>query len=104
MADQPNVYGSPQPAPAEKPPDAVSTTRAQIAELEKQKLKLDQEINRLTAIPRSSTGETQNLGNAPTPDPIEPNVNEPGNVIYQNPPDPAASVPSTPPKVAVTDA
>jgi hypothetical protein len=61
-----------------------------VANAERELLKLKQEVNKAQAIPKSSTGETQNLGNAPTPDPLEPTVNEPGNVVFQNPEPPAA--------------
>jgi hypothetical protein len=64
-----------------------------VANAERELLKLKQQINAYQAIPKSSTGETQNLGNAPTPDPLEPTVNEPGNVRFENPPptEPAAA-------------
>jgi hypothetical protein len=72
-----------------------------VAAAEREILKLKQQVNRYQAIPRSSTGETQNLGNAPTPDPLEPTVNEPGNVVFQThlEPDPAGGtkVVPTPP-------
>jgi hypothetical protein len=54
-----------------------------VADAEREILKLKQKINKHQAIPKSSTGETHNLGNAPTPDPVEPTVNEPGNVVFQ---------------------
>jgi hypothetical protein len=54
-----------------------------VANAERELLKLKQQVNRYQAIPKSSTGETTNLGNAPTPAPIEPTVNEPGNVIFE---------------------
>jgi hypothetical protein len=54
-----------------------------VATAEKEVLKQKQQLNRYQAIPKSSTGETQNLGNAPTLEPIEPTVNEPGNVIFR---------------------
>lgn len=52
---------------------------------EKEGLKAKQELNKYQSIPRSSTGETQNIGNAPTPEPLEPTINEPGYVVFQNP-------------------
>ena len=61
-----------------------------VADAERAYQKAQQALNKHQAIPRSSTGETQPLGNAPTPDPIEPNVTEPGNVFLQTPPEPAA--------------
>jgi hypothetical protein len=61
-----------------------------VANAERELLKLKQQVNASQAIPKSSTGATENLGNAPTPAPLEPTVNEPGNVVFQNPEPPAA--------------
>jgi hypothetical protein len=93
--------------PADKPANPVAEKtpvnaeaaklQEQVANAEREMLKLEQQINKYQSIPRSSTGETHPLGNAPTPDPVEPTVNEPGNVYLQTPPDPAAAVPPKPP-------
>jgi hypothetical protein len=64
-----------------------------VASAEKEVLKQKQQLNRYQAIPKSSTGETHNLGNAPTPDPVEPTVNEPGYVMLQTPAEPAGAAP-----------
>ena len=86
-------------AKADAVPAETERVRNLIAEKDKHIKELEQEINRLQAIPRSSTGETYPLGNAPTPEPPEPTVNLPGNVMFQSPPDPAAEKPT--PRVAV---
>ncbi len=70
--------------------DKTTEHLSAVANAEREILKLKQELNRYQAIPKSSTGETQNLGNAPTPEPAEPTVNEPGNVVYQAPAEPEA--------------
>jgi hypothetical protein len=80
--------------------EATERVRKLVAEKDKQIKELEQEINRLQAIPRSSTGVEYPLGNAPTPQPPEPTVNLPGNVMFQSPPDPAAEKPS--PRVVPT--
>ena len=77
--------------------DEAAKLQSQIAAHEREGLKLKQQLNKHQAIPRSSTGETHPLGNAPTPDPIEPTVNEPGNVMLQTPPEPAAAGAAKPP-------
>lgn len=64
---------------------ADDKTATELANAEREILKLKQQLNRYQSTPKSSTGETQNLGNAPTPAPLEPTVNEPGNVIFHNP-------------------
>jgi hypothetical protein len=66
--------------------DEVSKAREALAQHARELKKLEQQINKLTAIPKSSTGQTENLGNAPTPPPLEPTVNEPGYVVFENPP------------------
>jgi hypothetical protein len=63
---------------------------SEVAKAEREILKLKQKINRHQAIPKSSTGETHNLGNAPTPEPVEPTVNEPGNVVFKTHSEPDA--------------
>jgi hypothetical protein len=82
-------------------PERASKVTDEVAQHQRAIKKLEQEINRYQAIPKSSTGETHNLGNAPTPPPLEPTVNEPGYIVFQNPPDPAASVASKPPESKV---
>lgn len=62
--------------------DAV---QAQIRQATKTMMEAQQALNRHQAIPRSNTGATENLGNAPTPPPLEPTINEPGYVVFQNP-------------------
>jgi hypothetical protein len=71
-----------------------------VANAEREVLKQKQQLNRYQAIPKSSTGETHNLGNAPTPDPLEPTVNEPGFVMFQTPPPPESQQAAPPPKPA----
>lgn len=83
---------------ADEKPSASSHAADLIANLERQGLKVKQEVNKIQSIPKASDGRTENLGNAPTPPPLEPTVNEPGYVVYQNPPDPAASVPAPAPR------
>ena len=78
--------------------DEGAKLQAAVAAHEKEGLKLKQQLNKHQAIPRSSTGETHPLGNAPTPDPIEPNVMEPGNVFLQTPAEPAAPAAAGAPK------
>jgi len=65
--------------------DKSAQLQSDLAKAEQEILKLKQALNRYQSMPKSSTGETQNLGNAPTPEPLEPTVNEPGNVIFHNP-------------------
>jgi hypothetical protein len=65
--------------------DELKRAHEAVAQAEKEHLKLLQQLNKLTAIPKSNTGQTENLGNAPTPAPLEPTINEPGNVVFQNP-------------------
>jgi hypothetical protein len=71
--------------------DKGAKLQTDVANAEREMLKLKQQINKHQAIPKSNTGETQNLGNAPTPEPAEPTVNEPGYVIFQNPEPKAAA-------------
>lgn len=65
--------------------DAGSKAAEASAKALKDFQKAQDEVNKLTAIPKSSTGETENLGNAPSSPPAEPTVNEPGYVVFQNP-------------------
>lgn len=76
--------------------DEAAKLQSALANHEREGQKLLQQLNKHQAIPRSSTGETHPLGNAPTPDPIEPTVTEPGNVFLQTPPDPAAGAAAAP--------
>ena len=77
--------------------DEAAKLHSALANHEREGQKLLQQLNKHQAIPRSSTGETHPLGNAPTPDPIEPTVTEPGNVFLQTPPEPAAAGAPKPP-------
>jgi hypothetical protein len=63
--------------------EAAKQLHDKVAQNEREILKLRQEINKYQAVPKSSTGETHNLGNADTPIPIEPTINEPGHVVFQ---------------------
>jgi len=81
--------------------EKVAKQYSDVASAEKEVLKQKQQLNRYQSIPKSSTGETHNVGNAPTPEPAEPTVNEPGYVVFQTPPaEPHASGSSSHPSAS----